>query len=49
MIKLERAPGADYSVFVLESTGERFGMVPAKFEKIVKQMIWQGVVVDDAR
>ena len=43
MIRLERAPGADYAVFVLESTGERFGMVPAKFEDVVKRCLGQAV------
>ena len=43
MIRLERAPGADYAVFILESTGERFGMVPMEFEDVVKRMIGQAV------
>ncbi len=43
MIRLERAPSSDYCVFVLDSTGERFGHVPIRHEALLRQMLGQGI------
>ena len=45
MIRIERAPGAKYCTFILESTGERFIAVPAEHEALLRQMLGQGIPV----